>query len=101
MIQIPAKDTKELIRHCADLEADRQNLLVESPYYKVWKCNVENNLEIKPEEPFYIVNVVEGDGLFNQEIIKKGDHFIIPANYETIKFVGKMELILSTVSDKK
>ena len=101
VIQVPAKDTKELIRHCADLESDRQNLLVESPYYKVWKCNVENNLEIKPEEPFYIVNVVEGDGLFNQEIIKKGDHFIIPANYETIKFVGKMELILSTVSDKK
>lgn len=101
VIHVPATDPETMVRHCADLEPDRMHLLVESAYYKVWKCNIVHGMEIKAEEPFYIVNVVEGDGLFNSEPIKKGDHFIIPENYGMIKFIGKMELVLSTVSDKK
>ena len=44
------------------------------------------------------MSVVEGDGLINGQLIKKGDHFILPSGFGKVELQGKMELIASTVA---
>ena len=42
------------------------------------------------------VSVIEGEGLVNGQMIRKGDHFILPAGIGTVDFQGDMSLILSS-----
>ena len=46
---------------------------------------------------FIPVNVIEGEGLVNGQMVKKGDHFILPAGIGEVSLRGTMELIAATV----
>ncbi len=63
----------------------------------MWKLNVTEPVTLSQNEPFLIMSVIEGSGLLDGELIKKGDHFILPAGYGTFHMQGNMELIASTV----
>ena len=41
------------------------------------------------------MSVLEGSGIVDSISIKKGDHFIIPADYGTIELEGELEIIAS------
>lgn len=69
--------------------------LVSSPYYKVWKINVEDRMQMTQDHPFMILSVTEGNGSINGQFIKKGDHFLLPSEYGEFTLDGKMELIAS------
>ena len=96
VITVPAKAAEESIVHCDNLPENQMNLLIDCNYYKVWKLNVTEPLEIMQEHHFLIMSVIEGDGLINGQMISKGDHFIVPDGYGIMSMQGDMQLIVST-----
>ena len=43
------------------------------------------------------MSVIEGEGLVNGQMIKKGDHFVIPSGMGEVEMQGEMVLIASSV----
>lgn len=97
VITVPAKPVAESVKKAYDLPADQMNLLISCDYYKVWKLHVTKPFTINQEYPFMIMSVIEGDGLINGQMIRKGDHFILPSGYGEVKLQGSMQLIVSTI----
>lgn len=97
VITVPAKPAAECVKEAADLPKDRRNLLISCPYYKVWKIDVANQVSFLQEHPFLIMSVIEGEGLINGQMIRKGDHFILPCGYGEVELRGGMEIIAASV----
>jgi mannose-6-phosphate isomerase class I len=64
-------------------------------YYSVEKLEVKGSITFDMEDPFMNVSVCEGEGMINGVPIKKGDHFIIPADFGEYTLEGNMMLIRS------
>lgn len=97
VITVPAKPTGESVKEAANLPKDQRNLLIDCPYYKVWKIDVANQISFPQEHPFLIMSVVAGDGLINGQMIQKGDHLILPCGYGEVELQGEMEIIASAI----
>lgn len=41
--------------------------------------------------------MIEGNGKIGNEVIKKGDNFIIPTGYENVTIMGNMSIMMSTI----
>ena len=97
VITVPAKPVEDSVMQVADLEPNKKNLLIACDYYKVWKMDVTAPVSFMQEEPFLICSVIEGDGLINGQLIKKGDHFILPSDFGEVAMQGNMQLIMSSL----
>ncbi|MBD5476531.1 MAG: beta-glucosidase [Lachnospiraceae bacterium] len=97
VITVPAKSVAASIMKVDGLPVNQMNLLISCDYYKVWKLDVTKPVTIDQEYPFLIMSVIEGDGLINGQMIRKGDHFILPNEYGEVKLQGNMKLIASTI----
>lgn len=95
VITVPAKSVEESVVNFAGIEKNIMVPLVACDYYQVWKLDVDGGMEISQDYPFLIMSVVEGSGLINGQMIKKGSHFILPYGFGTAKLQGKMEIIAS------
>lgn len=71
--------------------------LISCDYYSVDRLEVRGEAEFSLTEPFRIFSVVEGGGTLDGVNLKKGDHFLLPANYGTYRLSGDMVLITSCV----
>ena len=98
VITVPAKSVKESVINIATDAKNTMNELISYNYYRVWKLDVDGSMEISQEYPFLIMSVVEGDGLINGQLLKKGDHFILPKGFGKSTAQGKMALIASTIA---
>ncbi len=98
VITVPAKSVKESVINIATDAKNTMNELISCNYYRVWKLDVDGSMEISQEYPFLIMSVVEGDGLINGQLLKKGDHFILPKGFGKAQLQGKMALIASTIA---
>lgn len=67
---------------------------VSDKYFTVQKWDIDG-LVNKENDTFLLVSVINGEGKINDEIIKKGDHFIITSFMKEINLNGKLELIVS------
>ena len=47
--------------------------------------------------PFLIMSVIEGEGLIGGEVIRKGDHFILPEGFGKVDIQGEMTIIASSI----
>lgn len=101
VITVPAKSAKESVTSANGLPENTMNKLIECDYYKVWKLDVTKPVTLSQDDPFLIMSVIEGDGLMNGQLIKKGDHFILPAGYGEVNLQGKMQIIASSINAKK
>lgn len=97
VITVPAKPVEESVKDVSGLADNTMNLLISCDYYKVWKLNVTAPMSFEQTEPFMIMSVVEGDGLMNGQLIKKGDHFILPNGYGNVDLQGNIEIIASAM----
>lgn len=70
--------------------------VVSCPDYKVFKLNLNGAYQMQQEYPFLNMSVVAGCGVVNGQMVKKGDHFILPACYGTVEMMGEMEVAAST-----
>ena len=96
VINVPAASAEDSVKYVGDLPKDQLNELIHCPYYTVWKLDVTKPVSIEQTHPFMNVSVIEGEGLVNGQMIRKGDHFILPAGIGTVDFQGDMSLILSS-----
>ena len=101
VITVPAKSQEESIINISGGEKNQMNMLMSCDYYRVWKLDIDASMSFNQDYPFLIMSVVEGDGLINGQLIKKGDHFILPNAYGEVKLQGNMQLIASTVPENK
>ena len=81
---------------CTD-EGDGWNItrLVSCPYYSVYKLHLEQSYEFEQVHPFINVSVIDGEGTVDAHPVRKGCHFILPADYGICRFEGSMTLICS------
>ncbi|MCK9169655.1 MAG: class I mannose-6-phosphate isomerase [Treponema sp.] len=86
----PPKDLKKTVN-------SNMHELVSCPFFSVWTLDVEENAEIKQDQKFMIVSVVEGSGNVDGMMVEKGKHFIIPAGYGKVVFRGNMQLVVSSI----
>ena len=99
VIAVPAKSVADSVKHYADLPENEWNELITCPYYRVFKLNVNGSFEREQSDPFLNVSILEGCGTLNGQLVKKGDHLIVPAGYGMMQFEGNLELIASTVTE--
>ncbi len=96
VINVPDEADKKALSHAADLPKNQLNLLVACDFYKVWKLSLDGTLTLPQENPFLILDILEGDGIVDSRPVKKGDHILLPAGYGDVALIGQMEVILST-----
>ena len=96
VITVPAASAKDAVKSAADLPKNVMNELISCDYYTVWKLEVTKPISFEQEYPFLIMSVIEGAGLMNGQMVKKGDHFILPNGYGQVDMQGNMVLIAST-----
>ena len=97
VITVPAPSAEDSVSHAADLPANTMNELIACDYYKVYKLTVTEPVSFEQEHPFLIMSVIEGEGLVNGQMIRKGDHFILPSGFGKVELQGDMTLIASSV----
>lgn len=71
--------------------------LVCCPRYTVWHVRATGTATLSSPRTFYCASVIEGTGRASGHELRKGDHFIVPAGYGTLRLEGDMQLIVSTV----
>ena len=78
--------------------------LVRCAYYQVWKLDIAGKGSYIQDKPFLLCSVIEGegsitadDGNLKKTIIRKGDHFILPAGFGGFTIEGKIGLICSSI----
>lgn len=100
VIQTPAKPVEDSVKSCRDLPENQWAELISCNYYKVFKMNLNGTVFFEQKYPFLNVSIIEGSGIINGQVIKKGDHFILPDKYGAAELTGEMELIASTVQEE-
>ena len=58
---------------------------------------IEGSTEIKNDDPFQLVSVIDGEGTVNDMPIKKGDQFIICSDVDLVHYDGGLELMATTL----
>ena len=96
VITVPAPSAEDSVKSALDLPKNVMNELISCDYYTVWKLEVTEPVSFEQEQPFLIMSVIEGEGLINGQMIKKGDHFILPNGYGKVDMQGNMVLMAST-----
>lgn len=66
--------------------------LINIDKFNLTKIDIKDEFEIKQDKNFLIVNILEGNGTVNGIKIKKGDNFIAPYEYGTLKFIGNLTI---------
>ena len=97
VINVPDEADKKALRHTDGLPENQLNLLVECPYYKVWKLDLKGSLKVEQEYPFLILSVLNGNGTIDGHPVEKGAHLLLTSDHGVVTLDGEMELILSTV----
>jgi len=72
---------------------------VEGDYFTVYKWEVHNRLQMKQDQLFMLISVIEGNGILETKEkeyeIHKGDHFIFPHQMGYFTINGNIKLITS------
>lgn len=97
VISAPAREVTESIVQADAMPENTMNLLCACDCYKIWKTDVRGRETFEQNYPFLIMSVIEGEGRIDDQPIRKGDHFILPAGYGSVELQGDMRLIASTI----
>ena len=76
-------------------EAGRETRLITCGRYTCSKVDVDTSWEEDFGRDFTNVSILEGQGCVDGVPVKKGQHFIIPADYGSCCFQGKLSFIFS------
>lgn len=101
VIAVPAKDISSSVKGTLHLPPNTMNVLESNQYYTVWKIDVEKEFMLTQDRPFMNISVIEGDGLINGQLIKKGDHFVLPYGFGEAELKGNMQIIASAAGAPK
>lgn len=94
---VPDNQPEKGIVSTQKLPPDEMHELICCDNYIVWKMDVTKPVNVEQSYPFLIVSVLEGQGTIDGQMLKKGDHFILPSGYEQAALEGTMQLMMSSV----
>ncbi|MFA9377953.1 MAG: mannose-6-phosphate isomerase, class I [Lachnotalea sp.] len=97
VINVPYKDIEVEDKEDTNTQCKK---LIECNYYEVFKFEISKSEEFVQDKPFLIMSVVEGEGKINNQLIKKGEHFILPNGYGSYTLEGDMLIIASCPNTK-
>ncbi|WP_085522218.1 mannose-6-phosphate isomerase, class I [Tuberibacillus sp. Marseille-P3662] len=73
--------------------------LAKETYFSVYHWDVRGQLTHEREEPYLLASVISGEGNIRtkdqENPLKKGDHFIVPATIDQLTIEGDCELVVS------
>lgn len=95
IIKVPAKTAEDCVMSTRTLPVNCMNQLYDCRYYQIFKLDVEGEYTLEQKYPFLLVSVLEGSGYADCHLVKKGDHFILPNKYGSLRLEGKMSLMIS------
>lgn len=95
VINVPARDTEFILTH--DSSDEDVARLTSCRYYEVYRINCHDNLSVQFDKPFVLMSVVEGTGTAGGHEVKKGTHFIVPAEYGKLNLTGDLKIIASAL----
>lgn len=98
VITVPAESIESCKRSAANVPENTMYELISCDSYTVWKLSVTKPFSILQDKPFMNMSVIDGEGLINGQLIKKGDHFILPSGIGEVDLRGNMQIIASSVS---
>lgn len=71
--------------------------LIRCRFYSVLMIDIHGRKEFLQDKSFLNVSIINGEGEIDGVAVKKGDHFILPAEYGTFSIEGNMKLIESFI----
>lgn len=96
VIQAPYEESKEekpkVVR---ETESGRKMHLVACDYYSVDKIDLKGSWKEEFGDSFANVSILEGKGTVNGIPVRKGQHFIVPADFGSVTFEGELSVICS------
>lgn len=78
---------------------EKQCLLGTCKYFESSLYTVEDKCFIEANDKYHAITILEGNGKIDNMVFKKGDSFLIPANYGEYKIEGQCKFI-KTVSNQ-
>lgn len=90
---VPAERTREQVGGAV------KEHLISCDYYEVDKLDVKGKADFTLTDKFRIFSVLEGEGEIDGVKLKKGDHFLLPADYGDYELSGDMMLITSCAAE--
>ena len=97
VIAVPAKSVEDSVTSAIGLPENQLNELYACGYYQIYKLDVNGTCSFAQNYPFLLMSVLEGSGIVNGQLVKKGDHFILPCGFGEVEMQGEMSLVVSTV----
>jgi mannose-6-phosphate isomerase len=95
---IPNEDAEIHVEKTAMPGADITTF-VKADYFTVYKWDIKGKADFTKDQPYQLASVIEGQGALtvNGETfpLKKGDHFILPAEVDELTLDGQLSLIVS------
>ncbi len=69
--------------------------LLKNDYFTVEQLNTTSHYKINKLDNYWIVNIINGNGVINGNQVKKGISFIVPSHISELNIEGYLELIIS------
>ncbi|MCU7198006.1 mannose-6-phosphate isomerase, class I [Turicibacter sanguinis] len=66
-------------------------------YFTTSKWDIRGTFTCPHTNPFTLVSVLDGEGLFNDTKIVKGQHFIVPSHVKELTIEGSINLIVASL----
>jgi len=73
---------------------------IDNELFRITKFTLDGSCCFINDEPMRMITVLEGEGSCNQQPIRQGDSFIIPATVSTLNYQGKMIWIETLLGGK-
>ena len=101
VIKSPHKEAKtKLEQRDIGLEAVFTNL-TSNQHFQVGKLEINGELALTLNVPYLLISVITGEATLNGQIIKKGDHLIVPNQTRKLNFNGYVSLIICNEVTRK
>lgn len=94
VMTVPFKES-ELNIEVTEQEGATLTTYVQSDYFSVHRYDIQTSLIFNQDYPFLMVSVLSGSARLNEIPIKKGDHFILPADFGEVFIKGEINLMIA------
>lgn len=74
-----------------------KTFLVSCPFYTVEKYDIRGTVMLEQKQPFLIVSVIDGEGMIDENPVKKGTCLILPDGYGTVCIKGELSLMAAHI----
>lgn len=97
VITVPAKSVENSVIHTGSIEKNKLEMLYSCEFYQVFKLELDGRAVFDQKYPFLLMSILEGDGLLNGQLVKAGDHLILPDQFGKAEIQGKLRAVCSSV----